>query len=91
MCVEAVALLGLTLAAAFWGSLAVDRLLEPPAWVRAAMVLASVAGLENGALTESLIVNLVVERDGKIVRLDQWEKDDLDLALARFDELTATD
>ncbi|MGA0039857.1 MAG: hypothetical protein ACO3NZ_08415 [Pirellulales bacterium] len=45
VCVEAVALLGLTLAAAFWGSLAVDRLLEPPAWVRAAMVLASVAGL----------------------------------------------
>lgn len=43
--IEAVALVGLALAAAFWGSLVVDRMLEPPAWVRAAMVLAGVAGL----------------------------------------------
>lgn len=43
--IEAVALTGLVAAAAFWGSLAVDRMLEPPAWVRVAMVLGGLAGL----------------------------------------------
>ena len=43
--IEAVALAGLAAAAAFWGSLALDRLLEPPAWVRAGMVIGGVAGL----------------------------------------------
>ena len=43
--IEAVALAGLAAAAAFWGSLAVDRMLEPPAWVRVAMVLGGLAGL----------------------------------------------
>lgn len=43
--IEAVALAGLVAAAAFWGSLAVDRMLEPPAWVRVAMVLGGLAGL----------------------------------------------
>lgn len=43
--IEAVALAGLATAAAFWGSLLVDRMLEPPAWVRVAMVLGGLAGL----------------------------------------------
>jgi hypothetical protein len=47
--------------------------------------VANVAGLDTGALTETLIVNHVVERDGQIARLDQWEIEDLPLALDRFD------
>jgi len=43
--VEAAALVGLAVAGIFWGSLLVDRLLEPPAWVRVGMVAGGVAGL----------------------------------------------
>lgn len=47
--------------------------------------MANVAGLDTGALTETLMVNHIVERDGQIVRLDQWEIEDLPAALDRFD------
>jgi hypothetical protein len=43
--IEAIALTGLVAAAGFWGSLALDRLLEPPAWVRVGMVIGAAAGL----------------------------------------------
>lgn len=43
--VESLALVGLALAGGFWGSLLIDRVLEPPAWVRVGMMLACVAGL----------------------------------------------
>jgi len=43
--VEAIALAGLLAAVVFWASLAIDRLLEPPAWVRVGMVIGGMAGL----------------------------------------------
>ena len=43
--VESLALVGIAGAAVFWGSLAFDWLVEPPAWVRAALGVAAVVGL----------------------------------------------
>jgi len=43
--VEAVALVALALAAAFWGTMAFDWAVEPPVWVRVAMVAAALVGV----------------------------------------------
>ncbi len=43
--IESLALVGLAVAGCFWGSLLFDWLVEPPAWVRAAMMAAGAIGL----------------------------------------------
>jgi hypothetical protein len=44
-CLESLAWLALAAVATFWLSLAADRALEPPAWIRVAVVVAAVAAL----------------------------------------------
>ena len=43
--VESLAVLALALVAAIWAAYALDRLVEPPAWVRAGVVVAAVVAL----------------------------------------------
>jgi hypothetical protein len=52
--IEFFAVLGLAVAGFFWVSLALDRLLEPPQWVRIAMLLIAAAGLAWLALGKLL-------------------------------------
>jgi hypothetical protein len=57
--VESLAVAGLALVAAIWSTLVIDRLVEPPAWVRVGLV-ASAVGLIGTILIVRLVCRLAV-------------------------------
>ncbi|MFM7207764.1 MAG: hypothetical protein ACKO4T_13970 [Planctomycetaceae bacterium] len=68
VCVEGLAVVACIAVAGCWVTLAVDRLLEPPAWVRVAMLVAVTAAVA-WAVVERLVMRLAVPLDDEALAL----------------------